>query len=61
LAKGYKKTVYIGDGFSDRHISEKVDILFAKSALAEYCNSKGIKFFPFETFNDVINKLKTII
>ena len=53
-------SIYIGDGRSDFCVSENVDILFAKSGLADHCTSKQIPFYRFETFNDVMAILEKI-
>lgn len=45
--------VYIGDGLTDRCAIERVDILFAKSALASYCDGQGISYVPYNDFADV--------
>ena len=50
-------TIYVGDGRSDFCISSRVDLLFAKSALAEYAAARGQAFIPFETFDDVTRAL----
>lgn len=55
------KTVYIGDGYSDRHIAEVADILFAKSNLAKYCDEHDIPYHPFNTFQDIIKYFESNI
>ena len=47
------KIAYLGDGLSDRCAIEEADLLFAKSALAAYCDGKNIPYVPFNTFDDV--------
>ncbi len=56
-----KKTVYIGDGLSDTHAVEFVDIIFAKGELADYCRKKHIQFTRFKDFFDIKDNLKRII
>lgn len=46
-------TVFIGDGFSDRLAAPHADLLYAKSALARYCDKQGIAYVPFERFAEV--------
>lgn len=53
--------IFIGDGFSDRYVAEKADIVFAKSHLAQYCENNSIAYIPFEDFNDVINSLSMML
>lgn len=50
-------TVYVGDGRSDFCVSARADLLFAKSALADYAAARGQTFIPFETFDDVTRAL----
>jgi 2-hydroxy-3-keto-5-methylthiopentenyl-1-phosphate phosphatase len=45
--------VYIGDGYSDFCAAEHADIIFAKKALAAYCNRQRLPHYPFSTFTDV--------
>ncbi len=55
--QGYT-TVYLGDGNSDRCVARQADILFARDALACYCQEQGIPFTPFETFHEVTQVLQ---
>jgi 2,3-diketo-5-methylthio-1-phosphopentane phosphatase len=50
--RGYK-TIYIGDGNTDRCPAENADIVFAKNSLAQYLRNKKRKFFEFQNFNDI--------
>jgi 2,3-diketo-5-methylthio-1-phosphopentane phosphatase len=54
-------TVYIGDGNSDKYTSQFCDFIFAKDDLLKFCERERITFFPFNNFNDVIEKLNTLI
>ncbi len=51
-------TVLIGDGRSDRCIAQSADYVFAKGALREYCEAKGIAYTPFDSFNDILTVIK---
>jgi 2,3-diketo-5-methylthio-1-phosphopentane phosphatase len=50
-------TVFVGDGRSDFCLAGRADLLFAKSALAEYALARAQPFIPFETFDDVTRAL----
>ncbi|MCS7212937.1 MAG: HAD family hydrolase [Candidatus Calescibacterium sp.] len=50
---GYFK-IFIGNGISDRCVVEEADIVFAKSRLQDICYIKGVSFFPFNNFNDIL-------
>lgn len=46
--------IYVGDGQSDFcAASEVADVIFAKSKLADFCQSNGIEYQPYQTFDDV--------
>jgi len=53
LRQKYNKIVYIGDGVSDYCVSDKADILYAKSSLLNYCKQNHIQCLPFITFKDI--------
>ncbi len=48
------RIIYIGDGYSDRCVVEAADAVFAKGTLARYCREKGISFYPFTNFRDIL-------
>lgn len=50
-------TVYIGDGRSDFCASARADIVFAKSDLAAFRRAQALPFYPFDTFDDVVERL----
>jgi 2-hydroxy-3-keto-5-methylthiopentenyl-1-phosphate phosphatase len=50
-------SIYIGDGQSDRCVSSKISTVFAKGALQDWCELKGINYFPFETLTEVTERL----
>lgn len=53
-----EKTVYIGDGYSDRYAIKSVNTVFACHDLAEYCDTHKIEYIPFENFHDVLKYLE---
>ena len=50
-------TVFIGDGNSDKDPIQYVDFIFAKKDLLKYCEVNRITYFPFNDFDDVIERL----
>jgi 2-hydroxy-3-keto-5-methylthiopentenyl-1-phosphate phosphatase len=46
-------TAFVGEGYSDRYGAVFADLTFAKRHLAELCESTGIPFTPWETYDDV--------
>lgn len=51
-------TVYVGDGYTDRCVSEAVDLLFAKDKLAEYCQQNNIDYVAYNSFAEVLEVVK---
>jgi len=50
--------VYVGDGYSDRYAVHSADIVFARGDLAEYCESAGVDYIPYEDFYGVLHYLE---
>jgi 2,3-diketo-5-methylthio-1-phosphopentane phosphatase len=53
--------IYVGDGRSDYCISGRVDVLFAKGALADHAIKRNQPYLPFDTFDDVRRSLALLI
>lgn len=53
--------IYVGDGASDFCVSNKVDVVFAKSKLINYCQDNNITYYAINDFNDVLNRLPTLL
>lgn len=53
LRKDHRPVIYIGDGHSDRCAVGRAELVFAKSWLAEFCQSQSIEFIPFRRFQEV--------
>ncbi len=54
LKRHYGRTIYIGDGYSDRCPAAQADVVFAKDHLASLMEEKGIDYASFESFEDII-------
>jgi 2,3-diketo-5-methylthio-1-phosphopentane phosphatase len=52
---------FVGDGYSDFCVAEHSDIIFAKNALAAYCNEHKLPHYPFSTFFDVLRITKSVL
>ncbi len=59
--KKYKEVIYIGDSITDIESSKIADVVFAQGYLAKILDKIGIKYFKYETFYDIKNKLKIIL
>ena len=51
------RPVYIGDGRSDQCVSAKMQTVFAKGTLRDWCERTGIPCIPFETLAEVAERL----
>jgi 2-hydroxy-3-keto-5-methylthiopentenyl-1-phosphate phosphatase len=49
------KTIYIGDGNTDRCPAENADVVFAKDSLADFLKNKKNKFYRYKNFSDIQN------
>lgn len=47
------RTVFIGNGLTDRCPAGRADLIFAKDVLADHCCAEGIPFHHFGSFDDV--------
>jgi 2-hydroxy-3-keto-5-methylthiopentenyl-1-phosphate phosphatase len=52
-SRGFGRTVFVGDGLSDRCGAAAADVVYAKGDLLEWCARQGIAARPFQTFADV--------
>lgn len=50
--------VLIGDGKSDACLAKEADVVFAKGSLIKYCEQEGVSHHRFQTFADVLAKVK---
>jgi 2-hydroxy-3-keto-5-methylthiopentenyl-1-phosphate phosphatase len=53
-----RTVVLVGDGASDRHAAHVADVVFAKAALADYCEREGLAFTRFDSLADVAARLR---
>jgi 2-hydroxy-3-keto-5-methylthiopentenyl-1-phosphate phosphatase len=54
-------TVFVGDGFSDRHAARAADVVFAKGKLAAFCEEAAILYAPFDTLSTVAMDIKRLL
>jgi 2-hydroxy-3-keto-5-methylthiopentenyl-1-phosphate phosphatase len=55
---GAGRTIFIGDGSTDKYAAEVADIVFARRRLLDYCRERGIPCYPFEEFPPVTRQLR---
>jgi 2,3-diketo-5-methylthio-1-phosphopentane phosphatase len=53
IASPGARTVFVGDGLSDRHAAAYATTVFAKASLATHCTERGIPYTRFETLADI--------
>ena len=51
------RPVYIGDGRSDQCVAGKIQTVFAKGSLRQWCERTGIPCIPFDTLAEVAERL----
>jgi 2-hydroxy-3-keto-5-methylthiopentenyl-1-phosphate phosphatase len=54
-------TMFVGDGFSDRHAAKGADVVFAKGRLASFCEEASIPYLPFGTLSAVAMDIKRLL
>jgi 2-hydroxy-3-keto-5-methylthiopentenyl-1-phosphate phosphatase len=54
---GDEPYMYVGDGYSDRCAALAAERVFARDALAEYLDAKGVAYTPFVTLSEVAASL----
>ena len=54
------KVAFIGDGSSDICTADKADYVFARRRLQAHCETKGIPFFPFNDFHEVLSQINAL-
>lgn len=47
--------ILIGDGRSDHCLARSADYIFAKASLGDFCESEGIPYTPFNSFDDILS------
>lgn len=55
------RSIYVGDGLSDRCGAEASDLVFARRGLAAYLAGRGVPFEPFDDFHDVLEGIERAV
>ena len=53
-----RRSVFCGDGSTDKYAAEVADIVFARRRLKGYCETSGIPHYAFEEFGPVTQQLR---
>lgn len=54
-------TVFIGDGLSDKYAAAHADLVFAKDALATYCDEQTISYTPYDDLASIARRLDHLL
>src|SRR2546430_12258738 len=54
------RIIFTGDGHSDLDAALAADVVFAKCALANELDARGVAFYPFDTLEPVLAFLETV-
>ncbi len=55
-----RHVAFVGEGSSDRLGARYADVVFAKDRLVEIASADGVPFLPWETFDDVRDRLREL-
>lgn len=53
-----RRSIFAGDGSTDKFAAEVADIVFARRRLKNYCEQSGIPHYPFEDFGPVTEQIR---
>jgi 2-hydroxy-3-keto-5-methylthiopentenyl-1-phosphate phosphatase len=51
---------FVGEGTSDRYAALYADVVFAKDVLVRFCERDGVRYVPWNDFDDVRAALATL-
>ncbi len=54
------RLVVIGDSVTDFEVAKQADFVYARGQLITLCEAEGIRYAPFETFDDITYHLKEV-
>lgn len=56
LNTDHRLKLFVGDGFSDKYAAAHADVVFAKDALADFCDHRAIPYTPYDTLAAVARR-----
>jgi 2-hydroxy-3-keto-5-methylthiopentenyl-1-phosphate phosphatase len=54
-------TIFVGDGLSDKHAASCAGLVFAKDALARYCDEQAIPYCPYDNLAAIARRLDSLL
>lgn len=55
------RTIFVGDGLSDRYAAESADLVFAKKRLADYCHQQNIAHVGYDDLGKVAAYMESLL
>ena len=59
-ARARGPVAFVGEGTSDRYGALYADVVFAKDVLVRYCEADGVRYLPWDGFDDVRRALESL-
>lgn len=59
-ARARGPVAFVGEGTSDRYGALYADVVFAKDVLVRYCEADGVRYLPWDSFDDVRRALESL-
>ena len=57
LNGAHRPMVFVGDGLSDKYAAAHADLVFAKDALATYCDENALSYTPYDNLATIARRL----
>jgi 2-hydroxy-3-keto-5-methylthiopentenyl-1-phosphate phosphatase len=55
------RTIFVGDGLSDKYAAERADLVFAKDTLAAYCDRQAIPYASYDNLSTIARRLDRLL
>jgi 2-hydroxy-3-keto-5-methylthiopentenyl-1-phosphate phosphatase len=55
------RTIFVGDGLSDKYAAERADLVFAKNALAVYCDRQALPYAAYDNLATIARRLDRLL
>jgi 2,3-diketo-5-methylthio-1-phosphopentane phosphatase len=55
------RTIFVGDGLSDKYAAARADLVFAKDSLAAYCDAQALSYAPYDNLATIARRLDHLL
>jgi 2-hydroxy-3-keto-5-methylthiopentenyl-1-phosphate phosphatase len=55
------RTIFVGDGLSDKYAAERADLVFAKDGLAAWCDRQAIPYASYNSLSTIARRLDRLL